>query len=1127
MAKTIGFQRSTSQVVTIDTINNLVAPLGPALTGSIPTTSTGFPAKLQNTNAVFRGDPYTIVVTGAGNIEIRKYDALTNSWSLSSPSFAPLFGGSQMPVCLEVDNDELVAIWINSAGTATRASAAFYDGTTWSPRIDSQLTPAERLTLTGVSGTISPGDAMAQGLSTGVVLSFDIGSGTLILNLTSTTPFTTGAISDTTSAATGTVTASTSVLDGNTGGNSTVWHRAVWFATKAGLAHFFPGRITFSSAVVSPRFAVGETVTGGSSGAIGVIRLLGTQGLSPTQYFIDVTPSSGSFTVGEVITGSSNLQTVNITTPIGTFSVGDTVTATGGVSGTIREIIGSPTPTAFIVALISGVFPGAGTINDTSSGASATITGSSAIYFASATVGSYCFGSIDTGDDPSISDPLLDNIVTQGCFSFWNNDLYFAKPDTGAGIRLYKLTTTWDSPAPAPPQWDYVTGVTGLTTSGTMTNGPDVGNYCLFVNKLDELCLLHSGPSGTRLTKASKQSFPDFTDVTVDKLPVGLSSRINLGISCYIDNRRRLNELQWFFFRDSSVLNNDTTMAIWDGVGSVEVLALFSGSDFLLPAGRNGEIRTFTNLQPGCAIVSVNTTMPPAFPGRAVINYILRDTFSRNMDVFGEYSVDGDTWFPMTEGAGDDGAQALASSPSGTSHTFFWDAFADLDGDYTFMNLRIIARISVATNETPQNQFVAVIQEGYLRPPVTRNQSQYRLLATQGTGLYLTGDTVSGATSGATGTSHYAGIMCLLTTTPTGAINVGDAMAIGSATGTVEAVETTNSLKLVLASGAGFAVGDTVTDTVSGATGQILGMSGVTAYIYILTGSWTTPSGSIKDLASLTTTTYSSAVINPAVVVNRSTGTFAAGTFSDTITGSTATASVVDLTETVFSSVGSFELGEVINDNRTRVLTLTSTVGFNVGDTVVAGVATGTIALVNTPTITVIVGSGSFIPGPINDTTSLASALITAVNQSTATVRGITPDVITSETIAADETTDIEEFHQVSSISTRSHAQLVFQGRLSTNQTKIRFLKMVVRGSGTTPRMKISVFVSGSGPNNQYTGLFSTFQTLPASDLEVVINATDLMTQPSASGKRYSIVIEFDLAFGESGVVSTPFFRHE
>jgi hypothetical protein len=1194
MAQTIAFQRSTSQVVTIDTINNIISPLGPALSGSIPTTTTGFPAGIQNTNIVFLGDPYTLVITGAGNIEVRRYDTPSNTWILSSPSFTPLSSGNQMPICLQVVNGELVALWTNSAGTSTVISGSFYNGTAWSPRVNSQLTTMEYLTLGAISGSFNVGDTVTQGSSSGVVAAFNPTTSILTVNVTTSTPFTTGGIADTTSTATSTVTFADSAMDGNTGGNSIVWRQAVWFATKAGLAHFIPGRITFGSPITLPTFVVGETVTGGSSGAIAIISDLGTIGISPTQYFIDVTPTSGSFTVGETITASTSLQTINISSPIGTFSVGDILTFTGGISGSIRQIVGSPTPTSFVVGLISGLFPNSSppsALIDSTSGATATITSSSSVYYATATVGTYCFGPIDTGSDPSVTNPFLSNIVPQGCFSFWNNNLYFVLPDTGGGIKLYSLNPNWASPAPTPPQWSLVLNVTGILSSGTMVIGPDIGNYCLFVNKNEQLSLFHSGPNGTRLATSSMSSFPAFTDVTVNILPSSLTPVINQGISVYIDNRRRLNELQWFLIRNSAITGNTLTLASWDGVNPLVIQTQFPEADYLLPAGRNGELRTFTNLQPTCSITAINTTTSPAFPGRAVISYLVRDTFSRNVDTFGEYSIDGDIWLPMTEGDGDDGSVGLATSPSGTPHTFYWDAFADLAGTYTFLNIRMIARISVATNEVPPNQFVAIIQEGYTQEAVPRNLSQYRLFATPQTGLFLTGDTVTGVTSGATATSHFAGTMLLLSTTPTGVINVNDTVTVGESTGTVIAAEPGNSLYLTLALSSGFSVGDTVMNTDTGATGQLLGLSGVNASIYVTSGVWPASGLHIKDLSTSTTTSYSGALLNPAIVVSPAAGSqFTPGVLSDTVTSASATVSVADLTEVVFSTVGTFLDGEIINDDATIVLTLSSGINFNTGDSVTAGSAAGTIGLktqlltltsatgfnigdivtqggasgtvinissniitvnvsasnfaagaitdtttsttttvtvLGITTISVIVGAGSFSPGAITDTTTTAVSSITTVAQSTAIITGIISNVITVTTLPADETTDLEEFHQAISIATRSHAQLVFQGRLSTNQTLIRFIKLTIRGLGPSPMAQISVFVSGFGPNNQYTGSYSTFQTMPTSDLEIVINENNLMNQPSAAGKLYSVVVEFNLADGDSGVVSTPFFRHE
>lgn len=784
MAKTLAFKRSTSQVVTVDTVNNLIAPLGPALLNIASTTGT-FPAKVQNTTGVYKGDSYALVVTTAGKIEVWKHSVSTNTWALSSPSIGPsvvtltvnsivgVFSvgnfvtagaatgqlsnvsgstfvvqvisgtfpnsgaltntstggtanivtntpGVQVPHCVQVVNDKFVAVWTESSGSNSVASAIVFDGTSWSSRVN---------------------------------------SGTTLL------------------------------LDGNVGGPSIVWRQAVWFATKAGIGHFIPG--------------------------------------------------------------------------------------TG-------------------------------------------------------------FGSFDVGTD-TIANPLADSICTQGAFAYWNNSLYFVRPDngTGAGIRFYTLNPLWSIPAPAPPQWSVVTGVTGVSTSGNMTSANDVGTYCLFVNKRDELCLWHSGQSQSRLVKSSATTFPTFTDITADSLPSELSSKTDVGVSIYVDSRRRLNELHWFLVRDSGTADS-VTLCRWDAVNPVEVLFTFSGSDLLVSSGEQGDIRTYTGVQPACYITNVNTTSAPAFPGRAVITYTVKDTLARNVDVIGEFSIDGDEWRPMTQGAGDDGAVGLATSPSGTSHTFYWDAFADLDGTYEFMHVRMIAKISVATNEAAPNRFVAIIEEGYLKPPVTRGQSTHNLVFNGGTlsGTFVVGETVTGLTSGTTGVVQYA-------------------------------------------------------------SGTNIVLTGV---------------------------------------------------------------------------VGS---------------------GFQPGS------------------------PGEFVQGTNG---GVHSARIASVAQ----------NIITTETLPADETTDLEQFHAATSTVNRAHVQNVFQGRLSTNQTKIRSIKLTMRASNIAAQAKVSVFVSGQGPNNQYVaGPYSSFQALSTANTEVIINDIDLLNQPSALGKHYMVVVEFDLGNAHTAMVSTPFFRHE
>jgi len=290
--------------------------------------------------------------------------------------------------------------------------------------------------------------------------------------------------------------------------------------------------------------------------------------------------------------------------------------------------------------------------------------------------------SYDTGDDTF----LVGATIPVGNFCFWNNELYFAKPDTVPTI--YQLDRNFDpNSPPTPPLWEnrLPTGIPGL---GTVTVGPDTGTFLLFVNKLDELCLLYSAQLGTKLIKANSALFPLFDDVTTAVLRPATASALNLGFSLFVDDRRSVNELQSFLIRNPS--SGDTQLGSWDGVGSLLIRTTFIGVQVMAPDDRFGALRTFTNLQPA-AYITANTK---PFPGRTQIDYTARDALSRPVDIIGEYSIDGDVWNTMTQGDGDSGNSQLPSSPGGVNYTFFWDAFADLDGDFDFVFQRVIARIS-------------------------------------------------------------------------------------------------------------------------------------------------------------------------------------------------------------------------------------------------------------------------------------------------------------------------------------------------------------------------------------------------------------------------------------------------
>jgi len=285
------------------------------------------------------------------------------------------------------------------------------------------------------------------------------------------------------------------------------------------------------------------------------------------------------------------------------------------------------------------------------------------------------------------SDGLLDTPeATIGSFAFWNGDLYFARG--GTAPTLYKLNSNWLPTLPvAPPAWTKI-AITGINSVGTVVTGPDVGTALLFVDKQDNLCLLYSGSISTKMARTTALTLPAFTDVSTLFLPVVLQTDLDLGFSIFVDDRRRANELQTIIVRDPS--GNAMKIVSWDGVSTMTVRATFTSIQLMPPDERFGALRTYTSQQPAAFM----TTTSQPFPGRVAITYTLIDTASRPLDVFGEYSVDGDVWLPMNQGDGDDGNSLLTSSPAGIVHVFFWDCFVDLDDDLPFVYMRIVARIA-------------------------------------------------------------------------------------------------------------------------------------------------------------------------------------------------------------------------------------------------------------------------------------------------------------------------------------------------------------------------------------------------------------------------------------------------
>lgn len=288
----------------------------------------------------------------------------------------------------------------------------------------------------------------------------------------------------------------------------------------------------------------------------------------------------------------------------------------------------------------------------------------------------------DSGSDAGLANAF----TPYGHFAFWDGNLYFARG--GSVPALYRLDPNWNPATPtAPPAWTKIVAL-GIPSVNLVTPGPDVGTILLFVNKVGNLCIAYSGQLGSKLVQTTPTAFPLFSDVTTTFMPVDVAATPNLGFSLNVDDRRRVNELQSILIRDPVDLT--TALVSWDGVAPWNERVTFTSTQLICSDERFGELRIYTALQPAAFITAI--TQP--FPGRVAITYTVRDSASRKVDVFGEYSITGDAWSPMTEGDGDDGSTQLTSSPSGVSHTFFWDAFNDLDGNFAFMFMRIVARIS-------------------------------------------------------------------------------------------------------------------------------------------------------------------------------------------------------------------------------------------------------------------------------------------------------------------------------------------------------------------------------------------------------------------------------------------------
>jgi len=300
----------------------------------------------------------------------------------------------------------------------------------------------------------------------------------------------------------------------------------------------------------------------------------------------------------------------------------------------------------------------------------------------------------DSGNDVGI----VGQKANFGSFTFFGGDLYYVLPtDSAVGNpALYKLNKTWSTISPtATPAW--INTLVVLPATGGIVVNNDTGNYSLFVNRAGVLSLAYSGGLGSKLISIVPfGSLYTVTDLSETFLSSGIRSEPHLGFSYFVDDRRRTNEQHTVVVRFRPSIPQSIILLLWDGLTPLEELGSLddggAGLDLMVPEVERGDFRTFTNNQPSCFID--DTSQP--FPGRMRIDYTVRDTGSRPVDVIPEYSLDGQTWAEMSQGDGDSGKENLATLPGGQSYFFYWDAFVDLDGNVDHCDIRVVARISGA-----------------------------------------------------------------------------------------------------------------------------------------------------------------------------------------------------------------------------------------------------------------------------------------------------------------------------------------------------------------------------------------------------------------------------------------------
>jgi len=192
MTKFLAYERTSQQVVTVDTVNATVTDLGTTI--ATADTTNAFPNRSENIVTVFRGVPYLLYLDTTNEIRLSAFSLGGGTWT-DVPGFTPITTGSGFltPVALHVVKNRLVAIASRSSssgvdGIFARRSDAD-DAATWSALISTGFITQPTTSTAGativwhnaVFFTTAEGIGYYDPAADFIVASFDSGSNSLVV----------------------------------------------------------------------------------------------------------------------------------------------------------------------------------------------------------------------------------------------------------------------------------------------------------------------------------------------------------------------------------------------------------------------------------------------------------------------------------------------------------------------------------------------------------------------------------------------------------------------------------------------------------------------------------------------------------------------------------------------------------------------------------------------------------------------------------------------------------------------------------------------------------------------------------------------------------------------------------